>query len=95
MVYEGEKFVKGRDFTILIPTHYNENGLTTEMGFKAIPSGKYPLKLWIYSNSTGRLLIERTLYIDVVDPIYNISTQNNVLNGKIVVNRGTELVINI
>jgi len=95
MVYEGEKFVKGRDFTILIPTHYNENGLTTEMGFKAIPSGKYPLKLWIYSNSTGRLLIERTFYIDVVDPIYNISTQNNVLNGKIVVNRGTELVINI
>ncbi len=95
MVYEGEKFVKGREFVILIPTHYNENGLTTEMGYKAIPAGKYPLKLWIYSNATGRLMLERTFYVSVVDPTYTISTPNDVVNGKIVVVRGDDLILKI
>jgi hypothetical protein len=95
MVYESEKYVKGRDFVILIPTHYNEKGLTTKMGYKAIPAGNYPLKLWIYSNATGRLMLERTFYVNVVDPVYNISTMNEVVNGKIVVVRGEDLILKI
>ncbi|WP_457549945.1 hypothetical protein [Archaeoglobus sp.] len=95
MVYEGEKFVRGREFVILIPTHYNKNGLTTEMGYKAIPAGKYPLKLRIYSNATGRLMLERTFYVNVVDPTYDISTTNEVVNGKIVVVRGDYLSVKI
>ena len=95
MVHEGEKYVKGRDFVILIPTHYDENGLTTEMGFRAIPAGKYPLKLWIYSNVTGRLMLERTFYVNVVDPSYNISTTNDIVNGKIIVVRGEDIILKI
>ena len=95
MVSEGEKYVCSKSFTITIPTHYNKNGLTTEMGERSIPSGKYPLKIWVYSNRTGRLMLKKTFYVNVTEPIYNISTTNTVLNGNIVVYRGDQIDIRI
>ena len=95
MVYEGQKYVCGRTFYILIPTHYNDQGLTTEMGERAIPAGKYKLEISVYSNRTDKLMLKRTFYVNIVEPEYEISTTNKVMNGKIVVIREDQLIIKI
>ena len=95
MVYEGEKYVCGKTFIVPIPTHYNDRGLTFNMGERSIPPGKYPLKIWVYSNRTNRPMFKKTFYVNVVDPVYNVSTSNQVINGEIVVYRGEKLNVTI